>query len=157
MACIEAQWASDILDDAVLASGYACVLAHPHHALHSTFMRERGARFRKEVWLCIRPTEIEHPHFLLLAAGEQVRSVGGYRDAADNVIMGKGMECFAAVRVPDLPEDRILRVEKRSTSASQKHVNGTMRDAVTYAVKSALPEAAREVSGDSLLHQTAPL
>ena len=31
-----------------------------------------------------------------------------------------------------------------------------MRDAA-HAVKSALPEAALEVSGDSLLHQTAPL
>lgn len=36
-------------------------------------------------------------------------------------------------------------------------MDGEKVEEETYAVKSALPEAAREVSGDSLLLQTAPL
>ena len=63
-------------------------------------------------------------------------------DRADNVIVGKSMQCFSRVAIPDF--------------ASRQLTQDPMDDKA-HAVKSALPVTARDVSSEILDDQTAPL
>ena len=90
-----------ILDNAILTSRHARVLAHPHDALYGAVVRERGTALGEVLGLCIRSTQIEHPHLLFLPASEQMRTAGGDGDAPDDVIVREGLETFAGVRVLD--------------------------------------------------------
>lgn len=81
-----------------------------------------------------------------------MRATRGNRYAADDVIMREGVNRFARVGIPDFAvhtDPRQIGYEMSRYSFHEKPW--------THAVKSALPDAALEVSGDSLLDQTAPL
>ena len=67
------------------------------------------------------------------------------------MIVWEGMKHFATIRVPDFSGKSHHVAVSIYDEATQINVE------CTYAVKSALPDAAREVSGDSLLDHTAPL
>ena len=99
------------------------------------------------------------PHSLqqLLSSGEVERvswthcqevlwlDLGVERYRAHDVIVLKGVKCFARIGVPDLP------ASTSASSISQRYKKHA------YAVKSALPVMAREVSSEILDDQTAPL
>lgn len=93
----------DILDNTILSSRHACVLSHPYDTLDSAIMGDGRAVFQKQLRLRVRPAQVEHAHFLLLASGKEVRSAWGQRDTSDDVVVWKRVEDHAAVRVPYLP------------------------------------------------------
>lgn len=126
------------------------MVADPDHALDCALVRSGSTAIREHVRLRIGAAEIEHAHFLFLAAREEVGRARGDSDGADDVIVGEGVEGLAGVGVPDLAKSQRIAVQHKS-------VRGEEAIEWTYAVKSALPEAAREVSGESLLLHTAPL
>lgn len=70
-------------------------------------------------------------------------------DRADNVVVRKSVKGFATVGIPDLPNIH----HQHSSSPIYHHPFAC----VTYAVKSALPVTAREVSSEILEDHTAPL
>ena len=73
--------------------------------------------------------------------------------------MRERLQTFTRVRVPDFAvQEKIgLGIGHREDVRRSERANVGQQGARTYAVKSALPDAAREVSGESLLLQTAPL
>lgn len=65
------------------------------------------ARLGEEIGFCIWTCEIEYPHFLFLATSEEMRSSWRYRDCANDVIVGKGVNRLSRVRVPDFSKDML--------------------------------------------------
>ena len=74
------------LDHSVLASGDACMFAHPNYALDRPLVRERTG-IEEEIGFRVRSSEIEDPDFLLLSASENMGRARRYGDGADDVIM----------------------------------------------------------------------
>jgi hypothetical protein len=135
-----------LLDEAVLAGGDASVVVDPYNAANEPVVGRRAAG-EQHLRRGVRPAEVEHAHLLLLAAGEQARRAGRDRDGPDDMVVRKGVQRVAAEGVPELAASRAIS----GAQDKQRRCEGT------YAVKSALPDAARAPSLESLVLQTAPL
>jgi len=78
------------------------------------------------------------------------------RDGPDNMRMLKRMQSLAAIRIPHFTAFPIVDLGSASFSSERFEVLHYRRSQ-TYAEKSALPVAARDVSNEIFDDQTAPL
>lgn len=106
----------------------------------------------KEARLRVRFSEVKEAYFLLMAGSEKVGSIRGDRYSANDVVVRERMKNTPGIGVPDFAVRRSRVVRYRASTSNARKENGE-----TYAVKSALPVAAFDVSADSFVLQTAPL
>lgn len=102
--------------------------------------------FSEEIGFCIGPIQIEYPNFLFLSASQKMGGRWRQSDSADNMVVWERMKDIPRVCIPDLA----LGITRMSTTGDDVKLT-------TNAVKSALPVAALAASGESFVHQTAPL
>jgi hypothetical protein len=92
----------DLLDQTILAATHDAVpVGEPDDALDRLVVRAVLSKGRKKPGVGVGTVEIEDADLLLLIAGDNVGSGGGDVDGANDVVVWKGMEGFARVRVPD--------------------------------------------------------
>ena len=108
------------LHQTILARGHASMVADPDHALDRALVRSGSTAIREHVRLRVGAAEIEHAHFLFLAAGEEVGRARGDGDGADDVIVGEGVEGLAGVGVPDLANRSALPFSTRASAEKQR-------------------------------------
>lgn len=122
------------------------MFADPDHRLDRPVMRSRSAIVQEKLRFNVRAAKVEYASLFLLAAGEKMMGARRDRDGANDVIMREGVKHGAVDSIPDL-----------TISYHEFQIKSYFNRLNTHAVKSALPDAARDSSMLSFVLQTAPL